>query len=260
MATKYLDYSGLSYFLSKLKLWVQNTFVAQEAGKGLSTNDYTDAEKTKLSGIAAGAEVNVQADWNEANSSSDAYILNKPTIPAAPGTLNTTATTAQSTSSSEALSGNITLHKVSKTGSYNDLSDKPIKGSTSCTDDTMPGDHQWSFPHLTDYKKGWYWIVTSAGTYVGEVCEIGDVILCISDYNSSYSASDFNVLQKNLISGTNIKTVNNQSILGSGNISVTGDCIAYPTFSIDNNGHLIMQGGDPRLFEIVNGHLIYTYQ
>lgn len=46
-------------------------------------------------------------------------------IPAAPGTLNTTATTAQSTSSSEALSGNITLHKVAKTGTYNDLIGKP---------------------------------------------------------------------------------------------------------------------------------------
>lgn len=47
------------------------------------------------------------------------------TIPSAPGTLNTTATTAQSTSSSEALSGNITLHKVAKTGTYNDLIGKP---------------------------------------------------------------------------------------------------------------------------------------
>lgn len=50
-------------------------------GKGLSTEDYTSAEKTKLSGIAAGAEVNVQADWNEASNLSDAYIKNKPTIP-----------------------------------------------------------------------------------------------------------------------------------------------------------------------------------
>lgn len=33
-------------------------FVAAEAGKGLSTNDYTTEEKTKLAGIAAGAEVN----------------------------------------------------------------------------------------------------------------------------------------------------------------------------------------------------------
>lgn len=44
-------------------------------------NNYTDAEVSKLSGIATGAEVNVQSDWNETNSSSDAYILNKPTIP-----------------------------------------------------------------------------------------------------------------------------------------------------------------------------------
>ena len=46
-------------------------------GKGLSTNDYTTAEKNKLAGIAAGAEVNVNADWNA--NSGDAQILNKPT-------------------------------------------------------------------------------------------------------------------------------------------------------------------------------------
>ena len=47
------------------------------------------------------------------------------TIPAAPGTLTTTATTAQATATNQSLSGNIALHKVSKTGSYNDLNDKP---------------------------------------------------------------------------------------------------------------------------------------
>lgn len=36
----------------------------------------TDAERTKLTGIAAGAEVNVNADWNA--TSGDAQILNKP--------------------------------------------------------------------------------------------------------------------------------------------------------------------------------------
>jgi len=41
----------------------------------------TDAERTKLTGIEAGAEVNVNADWNAV--SGDAQILNKPTIPAA---------------------------------------------------------------------------------------------------------------------------------------------------------------------------------
>lgn len=47
-------------------------------GKGLSTNDFTDALKNKLDGIAAGAEVNVQSDWNQANTAADDFIKNKP--------------------------------------------------------------------------------------------------------------------------------------------------------------------------------------
>ena len=57
------------------------TKVDKVTGKGLSTNDYTTDEKNKLAGIAAGAEVNVNADWNA--TSGDAQILNKPTIPSA---------------------------------------------------------------------------------------------------------------------------------------------------------------------------------
>lgn len=47
-------------------------------------NNYTTAEKDKLSGIQNGAEVNVQSDWNETDSSSDSYIKNKPIIPSVP--------------------------------------------------------------------------------------------------------------------------------------------------------------------------------
>lgn len=48
------------------------------------------------------------------------------------------------------------------------------------------------------YKKGWYWVVASAGTYVGETCEVGDMIFAIKDKGSAYSASDFSVVQSNL--------------------------------------------------------------
>lgn len=54
MANKYLDNSGLSYFWSKLKSLLNNK-VDKVSGKGLSTNDYTTAEKTKLAGIETGA-------------------------------------------------------------------------------------------------------------------------------------------------------------------------------------------------------------
>lgn len=49
--------------------------------EGKVDQTYTSEEKSKLANIAANAEVNVQADWNETNSTSDAYIQNKPTIP-----------------------------------------------------------------------------------------------------------------------------------------------------------------------------------
>ena len=39
---------------------------------------FTDALSTKLAGIAAEAEVNVNADWN--SSSGDSQISNKPTL------------------------------------------------------------------------------------------------------------------------------------------------------------------------------------
>lgn len=55
---KQLDYNGLLYFWTLLKAKLGDK-VDKETGKGLSTNDYTTAEQTKLSGIETGAEVNV---------------------------------------------------------------------------------------------------------------------------------------------------------------------------------------------------------
>ena len=56
----------------------------------------TAAQITKLNGIAAGAEVNVQSDWNQTTTTADDYIKNKPS-----------------------------LATVATSGSYNDLSNKP---------------------------------------------------------------------------------------------------------------------------------------
>lgn len=49
-------------------------------GKGLSEEDFTSDLKTKLDGIATNAEVNVQANWTETDTASDAFIQNKPTL------------------------------------------------------------------------------------------------------------------------------------------------------------------------------------
>lgn len=55
------------------------TKVDKVSGKGLSANDFTTDEKNKLSGIATGAQVNVQPDWNVTDPANDAFVKNKPT-------------------------------------------------------------------------------------------------------------------------------------------------------------------------------------
>lgn len=77
-------------------------------------------------GAAAGATAVQPGDLaTVATSGLYSDLTGTPTIPAAPGTLNTDNTGAQAVSSSEALSGTVKLHKVSKTGSYADLLNKP---------------------------------------------------------------------------------------------------------------------------------------
>lgn len=50
-----------------------------------------------------------------------------------------------------------------------------------------------------NYKAGWLYAVQEAGTYAGNVCEVGDLIICIKDYASgSASNKDWQVMQANL--------------------------------------------------------------
>ena len=50
------------------------------------------------------------------------------------------------------------------------------------------------------YKAGWQYVVQEAGTYAGDVCEVGDFIICIKDYASgSASDDDWAQLQVNIV-------------------------------------------------------------
>jgi hypothetical protein len=60
---KYLDKDGLIYYHSKVKNLLGGK-VDKETGKGLSAIDFTNSFKTKLEGIATGAEVNQNAFSN----------------------------------------------------------------------------------------------------------------------------------------------------------------------------------------------------
>lgn len=96
-ATKNITATGISITLDKRNL-VTNAVENIELNLPASTTALAGlmlpSDKTKLNGIAAGAEVNVNADWNATEG--DAQILNKPT-----------------------------LATVATSGSYNDLTGKP---------------------------------------------------------------------------------------------------------------------------------------
>ena len=69
---------------------------------GLTQKNFTTTLKTKLDGIATGAEVNVQSNWNA--TSGDAFIQNKPTLgTAAAADTGDFATAAQGTTADSAL-------------------------------------------------------------------------------------------------------------------------------------------------------------
>ena len=57
MADQFLNKAGLTLLWGKIKT-ILNNKVDKIDGKGLSANDYTTAEKTKLAGISSGAQVN----------------------------------------------------------------------------------------------------------------------------------------------------------------------------------------------------------
>lgn len=96
-ATKNITATGISITLDKRNLVtnaVENIELDLPASTTALAGLMLPSDKTKLNGIAAGAEVNVNADWNAAEG--DALILNKPT-----------------------------LATVATSGSYNDLTGKP---------------------------------------------------------------------------------------------------------------------------------------
>lgn len=96
-AAKSVTATGISITLDKRNLVtnvVENIELDLPASTTALAGLMLPSDKTKLNGIAAGAEVNVNADWNATEG--DALILNKPT-----------------------------LATVATSGSYNDLTNKP---------------------------------------------------------------------------------------------------------------------------------------
>ena len=105
---------------------------------------------------------------------------------------------------------------VTSGGVYTALSNK-ADASDIPTESTVSG---WGFTKNAGTITGITMNGASKGT--SGVVDLGTVI------------TDISGKQDSLVSGTNIKTINGKSVLGSGDLDVV------PSFSIDSRGHLIV--------------------
>lgn len=161
--------------------------VAAVSGKGLSTNDYTTAEKNKLAGIAEGAN-------------------------------KTVVDSAMSDSST-----NPVQNKVIKAYVDQSLSDGIAAADAMIYKGTLgTGGTVTALPKT--YKTGWTYRVITAGTYAGQKCEVGDLIIALVDRTGSGNANaDWTVAQTNIDGAiTDISTTTPITVSGSGTSRTIG--------------------------------------
>lgn len=66
-------------------------------------------------------------------------------------------------------------------------------------DPTAPGVVSSEIPLPEEgYKAGEMWRVIEEGVYVGQFCEIGDLIICVESYEDAFNYSDFTIVQANI--------------------------------------------------------------
>ncbi len=142
-------------------------------------NNYTTVEKSKLSGISDGAEVNVNADWNAV--AGDAQILNKPTL----GTASS-ANSADFATAAQGIKADAALQPAAI-----GVTVQAYDADLTSWSGIAPSAKQDALVSGTNIK------TVNSASLLGP----GDV-----------------AVQPTLVSGTNIKTINGSSILASGNL------------------------------------------
>ena len=215
-----------SEFLRKDGTWVVPTNTTYSVGDGgLTTNDFTNDDHTKLNGIEAGAEVNVQADWNESSSGSDAFIANKP---------NVQYTSAISTGNNGLVpSAGTSGHFLKHDGTFGQVAYSNLSGTptiptnyvTNNADDEMQGT-------LTIDKNS---TATSTSTTRGVYIDFDHTGISASGQTVSNSAIE---IELNSNSPTHVGTVNNYGFKSLLTAATSGTQNNYGIFNKVINGDL----------------------
>ena len=228
------------------------------AASGTAAGVMTTADKNKLDGIAAGAEVNVNADWNAV--SGDAQILNKPTIPTATSDLtndsgfitasstdtltNKSGSNNQWTNDAGYLTGNETITLSGDiTGSGTTAITASIASNTVGADELNVSGNGTSGQVLSSDGDGSFSWVAQGGTYTPSA--ISTATTAVKDYLYILTASLTLTLPASPSAGDSIKIAN---------LSGVATCV------IGRNGSNIMATAEDMTLDdnTANFELIYT--
>ena len=254
-------------------------------------NNYTTAEKNKLAGIAAGAEVNVQSNWAQTNSSADDFIKNKPSIPAKTSDLtndsgfittsaiptkvsaftndagylneipddsvglnqlDSTIVNALNTINNKANTAD--LAAVAFSGSYNDLTNKPtIPAKTS--DLTNDSGFITSADYASSATGGVVKITNAFGTTMSESGEVKGVVVSGTDYPAMWN--DAIVSKGTLENALSAKRFATLSDVPTKTSDLTNDSnfVSNTSYATANTGGVVKVGSG---LSITNGVLSTT--
>lgn len=172
--------------------------VASTTANGLLSKE----DKAKLDGIATGANKTVVDTELSATSTNPVQNKAVNAAVAAKAPLASPALTGTPTAPTAALGTNstqvATTAFVQSAVSNMIVSALVYKGAANKAEDITGA----------AYKVGNAWVVGTAGTYAGQVCEVGDMIIANKDKGSAYADSDFDVLQSNIdyVSAADVQT------------------------------------------------------
>ena len=130
---------------------------------------------------------------NKADIFADAVLTGTPVVPTAPAGTNTT----------QAASTEFVERAVNAVLGANDaMLFKGIVDGTHALPDEA-------------YHTGWTYKVNEAGTYAGQACEIGDMVVCVSDFDTTAANADWVVVQRNIdgaVTGPTASTSDNVAV------------------------------------------------
>ena len=141
---------------------------------------------------------------NKADIFADAVLTGTPVVPTAPAGTNTT----------QAASTEFVERAVNAVLGANDaMLFKGIVDGTHALPDEA-------------YHTGWTYKVNEAGTYAGQACEIGDMVVCVSDFDTTAANADWVVVQRNIdgaVTGPTASTSDNVAVFDGATGKVIAD-------------------------------------